>query len=396
MAASMPAQLNLNPPSPPRPRAKPEVESANTRQSSESKSYSEFEAESSGEVSRVANGPAGERVQQKESADPADRQGAEEAVEIAATGNLLPQSEELVAAAAPAAVTQAGSGQAAVAAAPGAMASAIALELSASSLRSSGARSALNSAAPLVTALSATGQTLSAQLPVTAGGLPQEPGVRAQGATLPAVAQELIAAGRPESAPGNRIAFSTGLANAVSGSGGESGQLSSYALLQTLSDGSTLVRANAPLQQPLQMPAHTNQWGEAIGQRVVWMAGQNLQQANIRVHPQHLGPLEIKLSLSNDQASVTINSPNAAVREAIEASIPRMRELFSQQQMQLVQVDVGQRDSGSQGAFFGWGAESGRQQGQTGLDGAGAGGDGAGISSSPVVRQGVGLLDDYA
>jgi len=185
------------------------------------------------------------------------------------------------------------------------------------------------------------------------------------------------------------------------GSGSSDGSSNSaLMLLQTLSDGSVLTRATAQAQPPLQLPTHVNQWGDAIGERVVWMAGQQLQQATLRIHPQHLGPLEINLTLQQDQASVTFNSPHAVVREAIEASVPRMRELFAQQQMQLVQVDVGQRDPGgygthSQDGGLGQGAGDPRTAGSFSGRGVAASEDEA-LNVPLPSRQGIGLLDDYA
>jgi flagellar hook-length control protein FliK len=81
-------------------------------------------------------------------------------------------------------------------------------------------------------------------------------------------------------------------------------------------------------------------WDGEFGQRVVWLAQNNQQLAQISVSPPQLGPIEIRLHLSQDQASLSFVSPHAPVREAIEAALPRLRELFSETGLTLGQVDV--------------------------------------------------------
>jgi flagellar hook-length control protein FliK len=76
------------------------------------------------------------------------------------------------------------------------------------------------------------------------------------------------------------------------------------------------------------------------------MVGQNIQQAEIKLNPPHLGPLEIKVSLQNDQTSVTFVATQAPTRDALEASIPRLREMFGEINLNLANVDVGQQQTG--------------------------------------------------
>lgn len=79
----------------------------------------------------------------------------------------------------------------------------------------------------------------------------------------------------------------------------------------------------------LQAPVGSSGWGDALGQKVVWMAGQQTQVAELRLNPPNLGPMEVRLSVSNDQISAMFVSHQPAVREAIEAAMPRLREMFA-------------------------------------------------------------------
>lgn len=85
----------------------------------------------------------------------------------------------------------------------------------------------------------------------------------------------------------------------------------------------------------------TRGWDSAIGDRLMWMVQGEQQFAKLKLNPPNLGPLEVRLNVSHDQASVTFLAPHAAVREALEAAMPRLREMFDQQSMQLVRADVG-------------------------------------------------------
>lgn len=82
-------------------------------------------------------------------------------------------------------------------------------------------------------------------------------------------------------------------------------------------------------------------WGNELGQKVVWMVGQQKQSAELQLNPPHLGPLEVRLTLNQDQMTATFVSHNAAVRDAIETAMPRLREMLSDNGIALGNVMVG-------------------------------------------------------
>jgi flagellar hook-length control protein FliK len=71
-------------------------------------------------------------------------------------------------------------------------------------------------------------------------------------------------------------------------------------------------------------------WDRGLGEKVVWMAGQKLQVAQLHLNPPELGPLQITLTVNNDQASAQFVSQHATVRDAIEAAMPRLREMLAE------------------------------------------------------------------
>jgi flagellar hook-length control protein FliK len=98
--------------------------------------------------------------------------------------------------------------------------------------------------------------------------------------------------------------------------------------------------ANSLLDMGVPQPVATKGWGSAIGERLMWMVKGDRQAARLKLNPPNLGPLEVRVSVNQDQTSVSFLASQAAVRDALEAALPRLREMFDQQSLQLVRADV--------------------------------------------------------
>ena len=98
----------------------------------------------------------------------------------------------------------------------------------------------------------------------------------------------------------------------------------------------------APQSTTLNLPRPFDhpEWANDLGERMLWMHGRSLQVAELRLNPQHLGPIEVRIHMQDDQTSIQFSSHHAVVRDAIESALPRLREMFGVQQLQLVQVEV--------------------------------------------------------
>ena len=107
--------------------------------------------------------------------------------------------------------------------------------------------------------------------------------------------------------------------------------------MNQVNQGAQAARAQVP-GQPLSM--HQAGWSEAVVDRVMWLSSQNLRSAEIQLDPAELGRLDVRVSLHLDQAQVSFSSPHAAVRDALEAQMHRMRELFAQQGINQLDVNV--------------------------------------------------------
>ncbi|GEM_PF-1554688 len=105
------------------------------------------------------------------------------------------------------------------------------------------------------------------------------------------------------------------------------------------------------VENKAEIPAMTKhfanpEWNKEIGERVIWMHKQAIPSAELRLNPGHLGPINIKIDMSQDQATVAFTTQHAAVKEAIDAALPKLREMFSAQQLNLAEVSVSQEDAG--------------------------------------------------
>ena len=99
----------------------------------------------------------------------------------------------------------------------------------------------------------------------------------------------------------------------------------------------------------LDTPVGHSRWGLDFNQRVQWAVNQSVSGAQIRLNPQHMGPVEVKIQLQNEQLSISFTAQHGATREAIDAALPRLREMLSEQNVNLVDVDVSQHSFAEQG-----------------------------------------------
>ncbi len=115
-----------------------------------------------------------------------------------------------------------------------------------------------------------------------------------------------------------------------------------------------------PLAQPstnvanttIAAPLHSNVWPEEFAQKVSWISTQQNQIAELHINPPDLGPVRIRLDMSDNQASVLFSSPHGAVREAIENALPKLREIMADNGIMLGNATVNDqspRDSGASG-----------------------------------------------
>ncbi|HKM36706.1 MAG TPA: flagellar hook-length control protein FliK [Thiopseudomonas sp.] len=101
-------------------------------------------------------------------------------------------------------------------------------------------------------------------------------------------------------------------------------------------------------------------WTQEVTDKVMWMSSQNLRSADIKLDPAELGRLDIKVDITQDHTQISFSSANASVRESLESQMYRLREMFNQQGMQNVDVNVSDQSSREQSDTQAQAASQGR------------------------------------
>lgn len=108
------------------------------------------------------------------------------------------------------------------------------------------------------------------------------------------------------------------------------------------------IRSASSLTPPESAPMqwHRPVLQQQLEERIQWMLSRGVQRADIRIDPPELGTIHIRVAQQGEQTHVVFTSHHAAVRDALENTLPRLREMFEQQGLTLAQSDV--RDQGGQ------------------------------------------------
>ncbi|MBD3609350.1 MAG: flagellar hook-length control protein FliK [Gammaproteobacteria bacterium] len=118
------------------------------------------------------------------------------------------------------------------------------------------------------------------------------------------------------------------------------GLLSAGSSSTTASQALTMATPSSTVSVPVNQPG----WSQNIGERLQWMVKQNVQEAEIKLNPRHLGPIEIKIAINQEQqAAVSFVANHAVTRDALDAAIPRLREMMSEAGFEQLDVNVSQQ-----------------------------------------------------
>jgi flagellar hook-length control protein FliK len=153
----------------------------------------------------------------------------------------------------------------------------------------------------------------------------------------------------------------------------------------------TTATASLPAVAVPMQPNNQPAWNQAFSERVVWMARGGIQEAQLQLNPRHLGPVEVRLSVQQDQVNVQFTAQHATTREAIEQALPRLRDLLGDSGLQLGQADVGdtarRQETGGQSA-----------DGRRSAPGGGAAGEAGGgeLHEAAIAVAEDGTVDYYA
>ncbi len=188
--------------------------------------------------------------------------------------------------------------------------------------------------------------------------------------------------------PSGQAAASSPAATAVTGA--TTGTAAALAAAVQLSSGSPVGSQQPPdsSRMTLASPVGTSAWTDELGAKVTWMAHQGIESASLQLSPEHLGPLQVSISVHDGRASVWFGAAQPDTRAALQQSLPHLRQLFAGQGLTLTDAGVSREPPRGQG-HQGSGRPAAPVSAATAVNV-----DSAGTRAS--LAGGLGLLDTYA
>jgi flagellar hook-length control protein FliK len=136
----------------------------------------------------------------------------------------------------------------------------------------------------------------------------------------------------------------------------------------------------------LETPVGHGRWAESVGHEVRLLVERGVQSATLRLTPEHLGPVEVRIDLVGDKTNVWFGAAHADTRAALTDAIPKLREMFSGAGLMLGDTGVRQDTPG----------RFGTPGAQPAFGNAADGDAAAPVTASVAVGLNVGLVDAYA
>lgn len=131
--------------------------------------------------------------------------------------------------------------------------------------------------------------------------------------------------------------------------------VSSTPITTSLVTAPSVPQLNAQLGSP--------EWQQQLGQQVMMFNRQGLQTAELRLHPQDLGSIQISMKIEDGQAQMHFVSGHSGVRAALEAAMPQLRTSLADSGINLTQSNVASDTSQWQQGSQQSGQQSGSSQG---------------------------------
>lgn len=196
-------------------------------------------------------------------------------------------------------------------------------------------------------------------------------------------------AGAPQASADLAGGASTAQSAAATGPGGSGGMVMLASPSPTPAADARGAPSAVRVAAPIMAMVGQDGWADEIAIRLNMLIDRGDHAATIRLSPEHLGPLEVRVSVRESEASVWFGASQAETRTALEASLPRLRELLASSGLALANAGVFSqtpRDtSRAFGGAFGASTRDSTDRAEAGLEPAG---------SATLVK--LRLLDVYA
>ncbi|OCG21328.1 flagellar hook-length control protein FliK [Gilliamella sp. App4-10] len=105
-------------------------------------------------------------------------------------------------------------------------------------------------------------------------------------------------------------------------------------LLSPTNVSATSATLNLPTQPIMQ-------WQTSLSEQIIMFNRQGIQTAEIKLHPQALGSLHIKLAMNNDKMNLHMMAAHSVVKGMLESALPFLKTSLEDQGIMLEQANIG-------------------------------------------------------
>lgn len=99
---------------------------------------------------------------------------------------------------------------------------------------------------------------------------------------------------------------------------------------------------------PLPVASGAHAFAQELGQQIAWSVGHDVKQARIRLHPEELGSLDLKISVNHNRVDLVFHAQHPGAVNAVQQSLPQLDQMLAQHGLSLGNAEVGQHDRGDQ------------------------------------------------
>jgi len=98
--------------------------------------------------------------------------------------------------------------------------------------------------------------------------------------------------------------------------------------------------AATQVTRTVHVPVTDRQWPTAVGHEVRLLLERGVQSATLRLSPEQLGPVEVRIEINSDKASVWFGAAQAETRTALTDAMPRLRDMLAASGLMLADSGV--------------------------------------------------------
>lgn len=92
--------------------------------------------------------------------------------------------------------------------------------------------------------------------------------------------------------------------------------------------------------------ATTPQFAQELGEQIAWMGAGQVKEARIKLHPEELGSMDVRVQVDAGKVNVAIIAQHPAAVHAVQQTLSQLDTMLAHHGLSLGQADVGQRGAG--------------------------------------------------